>query len=120
MPSPVRLRTSKLPVTQDNLLAAVQREVVPVLQKVRDTLNQLLDDDAWLTGVQLEESLSLGTNTIEHTLGTTPSGFILIDMQRGSGETTAAHVFRRDGDTWSDEEVELYATDSCDVKIWLW
>lgn len=120
MPSPVSLKVSKLPVTQDNLLSAVQREIKPVLDKVRDTLNQLLDEDAWLTGVLLEEDLSSGANTLEHGLGSEPSGFRIEYMERPSGSTTAAHVFYRDGDMWSDSEVELYATDTCTVKIWLW
>lgn len=116
----VNQRLSDVPVTDKDAVVAVERELRPVLKKVRHAVNQLIDDTPWLTGVLIEESLSSGTNSIEHELGKEPSGFILVDMKRGSGETTAAHVFRRDDDTWSDTEVELYATDSCDVKIWLW
>lgn len=89
--------------TADKDLSTVQSNVGQILNKVVKV--SILD------GTQIEADLASGANIINHGLGRTPQGWIVVDRD------SAATVYRT---AWDSATLSLTASATVTVQLWVY
>lgn len=96
-----------------------------VLQKFSDdtrALQRFLAAVPFVDGklVTLTALAAPGTIDVNHGLGALPRGFLVLDVARPNGSTTAISIFRRSGDQLDTKVMRLYSTATFDsLKLWV-
>lgn len=100
---------ASIPIVQtpDRLTNQLQSNLIAAINSTNMSINTALNDGVFLTGI----NLSIGSNTITHTLGNTPTGFIVTDIQ------TAAPSFYRTA--WNANSITLQASVASTVSLYV-
>ena len=114
MSAPLQAPIARQPFT-DRLLAAFQNDVLRVFATL------LLAPFARGSELAVPALASAGTFSVRHKLTRAPRGFFVLDCKRSAGATGDLAVYRRTGDTLSDSQITLYASNGFEsLTLWVW
>jgi hypothetical protein len=120
----VRETLSKLPYDENSLLVGVQRELLPVLEKVRRKVNELaaiVNTEGSFGGVRVElEGIEPGTFEVQHSLGRRATGY-RVEWCEFDGVPVVGDVYRVSGDADTTTTLELRTDDAITLlRVWVW